>query len=89
MEGRLVLLLRYISAHIDIQYSNESDEQYRARAAAMEAHNAEVERIEKAFAEPMKGLSDWDCCCPMRGRFDCDHPKCPRASYLKRTSSED
>jgi len=71
-------MLRYISAHLEIQYDGESGAQYDARVAYMKAHNAELDRIAAEFDAPMKGLSDWDCCCPCRGRFGCDNPKCPR-----------
>jgi len=63
-----------------IVYEGETDEQAAERERRMKEHNAEIELMRKAFDAPMQGLSNWDCCCPMLGRFDCDNPKCPRRS---------
>jgi hypothetical protein len=76
-------VLRYITAHMDIQYSNETDEQFRARAAAMAAHNAEMDRLEASFNAPLKGLrAGWDCdcilACELRSSDGKPHKFCPR-----------
>lgn len=76
-------MLRYISAHMDIQYSNETDDQFRARAAAMEAHNAEMDRFEQSFNAQLKGLrTGWDCnciiACELRSSDRKPHKFCPR-----------
>lgn len=75
-------MLRYLRAHMEIQYDGETDAEYRRRVEHMEAHNAAVDRELAAWApSPMKGLRpDWDCGC----WFSCKihtgewHPFCPR-----------
>ena len=75
-------MLRYISAHMEIQYDGETDAAYRRRVARMEAHNAAVDRELAAWAPaPMNGLrAGWDCgcwfSCGILGRTP--HPFCPR-----------
>lgn len=76
-------MLRYITAHMDIQYSNETDVQFRARAVAMAAHNAEVDRIGASCMAPLKGLrAGWDCncilACELRSSNGQPHKHCPR-----------
>lgn len=73
-------VLKYVSAHMEIQYEGETDEQYRTRVERMEAWNAEAERIEKAWApSPMKGLrAGWDCGCNQEQFEQCEHEWCPR-----------
>lgn len=73
--------MKYLEAHMRIQYEGETDSQYEARCEAMRAHNAEVDRIAAEFDAPMKGLRpEWDCGC----WFNCvietgrRHRHCPR-----------
>lgn len=76
--------MKFIEAYMQIQYSNETDEQFDARVKYMRDHNDMMDRLAKQYDEPMKGLSDWDCCCPVLGRIGCDNPKCPRAKLESR-----
>lgn len=75
--------MKYVEAHMSIQYSNETDEQFDRRVAAMREHNAEMDRVAAAFDAPLKGLRDgWDCncvlACELRSSNGQPHKHCPR-----------
>ena len=73
--------MKYLEAHMDIQYSNETNEQFDARVAHMRAHNAEMDRLAASFDAPLKGLREgWDCNCLVSCHLESGrrHKFCPR-----------
>lgn len=72
--------MKYIEAHMRIQYDGETDEQFRCRVTAMREHNDAMDRMAASIEAPMQVRDGWDCGCNQSAihTVECSHKFCPR-----------